>query len=59
MSHSLIAFFRALLTTDDEGNAVTEYAVCLGLIVLASIVAVTALGVSISEVFTNVADIFS
>ena len=59
MSRSVIASFRALLTTDDEGNAVTEYAVCLGLIVLASIVAVTALGVSMSAVFTNVADIFS
>ncbi len=59
MSRSVIASSRALFTTDDEGNAVTEYAVCLGLIVLASIVAVTALGVSISEVFTNVTDIFS
>ncbi|MCH8969212.1 MAG: Flp family type IVb pilin [Planctomycetes bacterium] len=54
-----MAFFRALFTTDDEGNTVTEYAVCLALIVLASIVAVTALGVSMSSVFTNVADIFS
>lgn len=59
MSRSVIAFFRTTFTTDDEGNAVTEYAVCLGLIVLASIVAVTALGVSISEVFTNVTGIFS
>ena len=59
MIRSVIAFFRTTFTTDDEGNAVTEYAVCLGLIVLASIVAVTALGVSISEVFTNVSDIFS
>jgi len=55
----VIAFFRTTFTTDDEGNTVTEYAVCLGLIVLASIVAVTALGVSMSSVFTNVADIFS
>ena len=59
MSRSVIAFLRTMFTTDDEGNTVTEYAVCLGLIVLASIVAVTALGVSMSGVFTNVADIFS
>ncbi len=59
MKGSVAAFFRTMFTTDDEGNAVTEYAVCLGLIVLASIIAVTALGVSMSNVFTNVAEIFS
>ena len=46
MSHALITFFRALLTTDDEGNAVTEYAVCLALIALARILAMNALGVA-------------
>ncbi len=59
MNRSVIVFLRAIFTTDVEGNTVTEYAVCLGLIVLASIVAVTALGESMSQVFTNVADIFS
>lgn len=59
MSHSLIAFFRALLTTDDEGNAVTEYAVCLALIVLASILAVNALGVAISDLFPDLAELIS
>lgn len=38
-----------------QGNAVTEYAVCLALIVLASILAVTALGVAISELFPDLA----
>ncbi len=59
MSHSLIAFFRALLTTDDEGNAATEYAVCLALIVLGSIVAVNALGVAISDLFPDLAELIS
>ena len=59
MSRSVIAFFRALLTTDDEGNAVTEYAVCLALIVLGSILAVNALGVTISELFPDLAELIS
>ncbi len=59
MSRSVIASFRALLATNDEGNAVTEYAVCLGLIVLACILAVNALGVSISELFQDLADLIS
>ena len=44
---------------EDQGNAVTEYAVCLALIVLASIVAVAALGVSISELLPDLADYVS
>ena len=59
MSHSLIAFFRAVLTTGDEGNAVTEYAVCLALIVLASILAVNSLGVAISDMFPDLAELIS
>ena len=59
MSRSVIASFRALLTTDDEGNAVTEYAVCLALIVLASILAVNSLGVAISELFPDLAELIS
>ncbi len=59
MSRSVIAFFRALFTTDDEGNAVTEYAVCLALIVLASILAVNSLGVAISELFPDLAELIS
>ncbi len=59
MSRSVIASFRALLTTDDEGNSVTEYAVCLALIVLASILAVNALGVAISELFPDLAELIS
>jgi Flp pilus assembly pilin Flp len=55
----LIASFRALLTTDDEGNAVTEYAVCLALIVLGCILAVNALGVAISELFPDLAGLIS
>ena len=43
----------------DHGNAVTEYAVCLALIVLASIVAVAALGVAISELFPDLGDYIS
>ncbi len=46
MSRSVIASFRALLTTNDEGSAVMEYAVCLALIVLACILEVNALGVA-------------
>ena len=46
MSRLVIAFFRALLATDDEGNAVTEYAVCPALIALARILAMNALGVA-------------
>ncbi len=59
MIRSVIAFFRTTFTTDDEGNAVTEYAVCLGLIVLACILAVIALGVSISELFQDLAVLVS
>ncbi len=59
MIRSVIAFFRTTFTIDDEGNAVTEYAVCLGLIVLACILAVNALGVSISELFQDLADLIS
>ena len=55
----MIASLRALLTTDDEGNAVTEYAVCLALIVLACILAVNALGVAISELFPDLAGLIS
>ncbi len=59
MSRSVIASFRELLTTNDEGNAVTEYAVCLALIVLACILAVNALGVAISELFPDLAELIS
>ncbi len=43
----------------DHGNAVTEYAVCLALIVLAGILAVAALGVAISELFPDLGDYIS
>ena len=59
MGRSVIASFRALLTTDDGGHSVTEYAVCLALIVLASILAVNALGVAISELFPDLAELIS
>ncbi len=59
MSGSVIVSFRALLTTHDEGNAVTEYAVCLALIVLGCILAVNALGVTISELFPDLAELIS
>jgi Flp pilus assembly pilin Flp len=59
VSRSVISCFRALFTTNDEGNAVTEYAVCLALIVLASIFAVNALGVAISELFPDLASLIS
>ncbi len=59
MSRSVIAFSRALFTTEDEGDAVTEYAVCLALIVLASILAVNALGVAISELLPELAGLIS
>ena len=59
MSRSVIAFFRALSKTDDDGNAVTEYAVCLALIVLGCILAVNALGVAISELFPDLAGLIS
>ena len=59
MSRSVIASFRALLPTNDEGNAVTEYTVCPALIVLACILAVNALGVAISELFPDLAGLIS
>ena len=59
MSRSVIASFRALLTTNDEGNAATEYAVCLALIILGSILAVNALGVAISDLFPDLAELIS
>ena len=59
MIRSVIAFFRTTFTTDDEGNAVTEYAVCLALIVLGCILAVNALGVTISELFPDLAELIS
>ncbi len=54
-----IADYRELITTDDEGNAVTAYAVCPALIVLACILAVNALGVAISELFPDLAGLIS
>ncbi len=59
MGRSVIAFLRALLTTDDKGNAVTEYAVCLALIVLGCILAVNALGTAISDLFPDLASLIS
>ena len=59
MSRSVIASFRALLATNDEGNAATEYAVCLALIILGSILAVNALGVAISDLFPDLAELIS
>ncbi len=59
MSRSVIEFLRLLLTTNDEGNAVTEYAVCLALIVLGCILAVNALGTAISELFPDLASLIS
>lgn len=47
------------LATQDQGNAATEYAVCLALIVLASILAITALGAAISDLFPDLADYIS
>ncbi len=44
---------------EEQGSAATEYAVCLALIVLASIVAVAALGVTISELLPDLADYVS
>lgn len=43
----------------DHGNAVTEYAVCLALIVLAGILAVAALGMAVSELFPDLGDYIS
>ena len=40
-----------------QGNAITEYVLCLALIVLASILAVTALGVAMSELFPDLASL--
>lgn len=42
-----------------QGNAVAEYALCLASIVLASISAVSALGVAISELFPDLAGLIS
>ncbi len=41
--------------SDEDRGTVTEYAVCLALIVLVSIVAAAALGVTISERFPELA----
>ena len=45
-------------TREDQGLSVTEYAICLALIVLASILGITALGVAISELFPDLAEYF-
>ena len=42
---------------ETQGNAITEYAICLALIVLASILAVTSLGVAMSELFPDLASL--
>ncbi len=39
--------------TDDQGVTATEYAVCLALLVLGTILAVTALGEQISQLFPS------
>jgi len=41
-----------------RGVTVSEYAVCLALIIVASIGAVTALGVVVSELFPDLAECF-
>jgi pilus assembly protein Flp/PilA len=39
----------------EEGATATEYAVMLALIIVVSILAITALGVNVNAVFTNIA----
>lgn len=41
----------------DAGNAVSEYAVCLAMIVLGCIVALTALGAAVSALFPELAEL--
>ncbi len=55
----LNCYFLILISSSAEGNAVTEYAVCLALIVLACILAVNALGVAISELFPDLAELIN
>jgi Flp pilus assembly pilin Flp len=56
MIHS---FLRQIVKfcAQDDGNTVTEYAVMLSLIVLASIAAIAALGEKITQIFQRVAQI--
>lgn len=55
---SLVARIQRFVR-QDSGNAVTEYAVMLALIVLASIVAIAALGVAVSELLPDLGDYIS
>ncbi len=59
MNHGAAASYINRFTREEPGNAATEYAVCLALIVLASIAAVVALGVAISDLLPDFADYIS
>ncbi len=41
---------------DDEGATLVEYGLVVSLIAVAAIVAITALGTSVSQTFTNIAN---
>ncbi|MBN2793963.1 MAG: Flp family type IVb pilin [Clostridia bacterium] len=51
----LVNYLRNL-TRDEEGQAITEYALIIGLIVLVVIIAITALGGKINEIFKALVD---
>ncbi|MBL0704652.1 Flp family type IVb pilin [Sinomonas sp. JC656] len=54
---SLLTFWNDITSSDKEkGATATEYALLIGLIAVAIILAVTALGGGISTLFQNIAD---
>lgn len=51
----LVNYLKGLMT-DEEGQAITEYALIIGLIVLVVIIALTALGGKINDIFEALVD---
>ena len=51
---NLVTKVRSLFTRRDEGASLAEYALLLALIALVCIAVVTALGVKIQDIFTDI-----
>jgi Flp pilus assembly pilin Flp len=51
----LVTYLTSLVRKDDEGQDLLEYALLVGLIALVCILAVTAAGLKVNAIFTDIA----
>jgi Flp pilus assembly pilin Flp len=51
----LVTYLKSLVRKDDEGQDLLEYALLVGLIALVCIAAVTAAGLKVNAIFTDIA----